>query len=179
MWLASDDGIKFKNSGLKWYEWQENQKSKKQVANSVNVSTLDSAVHFSDSDTESEISTYICAATSSSLNGAWGLDSMCSCYLTPYKNLFISRIVPTKIPIEVANGTTIYSKGSGDVRIQWKNPTLQRLCFTTIHNVLYVPDASISLMSLGMLAKKGHEMKCDSSSMTISASDGQLILQGV
>lgn len=76
---------------------------------------------------------------------------MCSCHLTSYKHLFIGKITPVRVPIEVANGSIIYSEGKGDVRIFWKqSQTSARICSTILLEVLYVPNASVNLLSLGV-----------------------------
>ena len=116
-WLLSNEGKNYKASGLKWHQWQEKHKTKAEQANAIRTASKTAKfVRYSDSESESEISTYLCASTSLPTSKiSWGLDTMCSCHLTLYKDVFIGNILPISVPIEVANGTTIYSAGKGDV----------------------------------------------------------------
>ncbi|KAI0993527.1 hypothetical protein K3495_g14657, partial [Podosphaera aphanis] len=158
------------------------KKNDSHKANAAFIKTMgdnSDIVSYSDSETESERSTYLCASVSKLSNKSWGLDSMCSCHLTPFKDAFISNIIPIRVPIEVANGTIIYARGKGDVRIHWKKSTFSRHTRSTIlRDVLYVPDASISLISLGMLSEKGQTFTCNSSDLMIYANDGKLLFRG-
>ena len=164
-------------------QWKESQRKKTETANSNIVNGLyfvSVAIRSSDNEYNSELSIYLCAATSISSIRAWGLDTMCSSHLTPCKDMFIGEITPTTVPIEVANGNTIYSKGLGDVRIFWKNPqSSQKIRSTILRNVLYVPDASISLISLGVLVDKGSKLNCDSNGMSVYSNAGKLLFKGV
>ena len=113
------------------------------------------------------------------MKNAWGLDTMCSCHLTPHKDAFIGKIKYRRVPIEVANGETIYSAGKGDVRIFWKtSKSSEHINSTIIRDVLYVPKSSISLISLGMLAEKGVTWTCDDTQMSLFK-NGDIILRGI
>lgn len=102
------------------------------------------------------------------------------CHLIPCKVPFIGNIVPQHIPIEVANGTIIYSEGKGDVRKFWKSSeTSTHLRPTVLRGVLYVPSASISLISLGELASKGSTLAVDSNSAFLYNKDGKFLLWGI
>ena len=119
-WLQTKEGINFKNSGLKWHQWKDLEKKTTDFANAAVLNNHPchcKQVQSLDSDSECERSIYFSAATSTNVKYNWGLDTMCSCHLTPYKHLFIGKIIPARVPIEVANGSTIYSEGKGDVRI--------------------------------------------------------------
>ncbi|KAI0994249.1 hypothetical protein K3495_g13934 [Podosphaera aphanis] len=74
-WLATEEGRKFKQSGLKWYKWRELEKDKKYCANSsmaVNtcMTPKGNIVDFSDSESI-ENSAYLSASGSSLTSGAW------------------------------------------------------------------------------------------------------------
>lgn len=181
-WLATQEGSDFKKSGLKWHQWRVS-KNNSQGANAVNLKNevVDcNPVSSFDNDSEFEKSTYLCAAANSDPKLNWGLDTMCSCHLTPRKDAFVGKIMPTRVAIEVADGTTIYSEGKGDVRIFWKSSTSSHLLRSTIlRGVLYVPDASISLISLGALVEKGVIWNCDSSALSIWSKDKCLLFRGI
>lgn len=116
-WSITDEGNRFKNSGLKWYEWETNIKN---MLNSKIAVTKKDTTSALNNHENNDFSTYLCAIASSSMKNAWGLDIMCSCHLIPHRDAFISQIKYFRVPIDVANGETIYLAGKGDIRTFWK-----------------------------------------------------------
>ncbi|KAI1004074.1 hypothetical protein K3495_g4136 [Podosphaera aphanis] len=179
-WLATEEGRKFKQSGLKWYKWRELDKDKKYFANSsMAVNTCmtpeGNIVDFSDSESIENS-----ASGSSLTSGAWGLDTMCSCHLIPHKDAFIGELRPVRLPIDVPNGSIIYSEGRGDVRIYWNNNfSSQHPRSTILRDVLYVPKVSINLISVGALTDKRHTWNCSNTDMHIYTKYGRLLFRGI
>ena len=133
-WLSTLKGKEFKTSGLKWYEWQEIKKNKREQAHATGpIVRCPQVVKYSDSESESERSTYLCASSPSlTSKRIWGLDIIRSCHLTPFKDVFIGENLPSRVPIEVDNGTIVYSVGRADVRIYWKNSSAFKRTRSTI-----------------------------------------------
>lgn len=81
---------------------------------------------------------------------------MCSCHFTLHKDLLISSLKYSRVPIEASNGETIFSVGKGDVRVFWKKSKLSDQINPIIkRDILYVSKSSISPISLDMIAEKG------------------------
>ena len=76
------------------------------------------------------------------------LDSGATIHCTPYKGDFENLTPITLRSIKGINGSNIMAIGSGDVKIHAKNG----LTFT-LHDVLYVPQATIRLISVGKLVR--------------------------
>ena len=88
--------------------------------------------------------------------------------LNPLTDAFISQISSVKVPIQIADGTTIHSEGKGDVRIFWKRSEASKhLKSTILRDVLYVPKASVNLISLGTLSEKGSTLVCKGKDMLV------------
>jgi len=92
----------------------------------------------------------------------WYVDSCASQHMSPDKNLF-SDFSDKKsgISFTVANKEKIFSAGSGNVSVKVKDSEEIK----SISDVLYVPDASANLLSVGAAVEKGL-------SVVFSKSDG-------
>ncbi|KAI1005271.1 hypothetical protein K3495_g2951 [Podosphaera aphanis] len=68
-WLATEERKSFKSSGLSWHQWKEGKMNIFHQANAANIrATINdfNVVRYSDSESESERSTYLCARASKS-----------------------------------------------------------------------------------------------------------------
>lgn len=77
------------------------------------------------------------------------LDSGTTIHCTPHKGDFKKLTPITLRLIKGINGSNIMAIGTGDVKMHAKN----RLTFT-LHDVLYVPQATIQLISIGNSSEK-------------------------
>ncbi|KAI1004178.1 hypothetical protein K3495_g4036 [Podosphaera aphanis] len=85
----------------------------------------------------------------------WFLDTCASRHITPNRVLFKSgSLKPYRISIKCADNKFIVSDGIGDVELIWEDDNRSARSLT-IRDVLYIPNASDNLISIGMLVKKG------------------------
>ncbi|RKF81555.1 hypothetical protein GcC1_024035, partial [Golovinomyces cichoracearum] len=125
------------------------------------------------SSTESIASGYLCVASlnsepsetkksqlEDSTKLSWLLDTAASQHITNRKDVFEKSIQSSNQQIIVANGQIIQAQGRGSILIPWESsqakPKLLR-----IRDVLYVPQASENLLSLGQLNKNGISFRTD------------------
>jgi len=85
---------------------------------------------------------------------SWNADSGASSHMTPHRH-WMRNYKPYKVPIQLANGDTIYSAGVGSVLFQpvVHGKTLRAVEFT---EVLHVPDLRNNLISVLFLSKHRH-----------------------
>ncbi|KAI0994484.1 hypothetical protein K3495_g13698 [Podosphaera aphanis] len=85
----------------------------------------------------------------------WYLDTCASRHITPNRDLFKSgSLKPYRISIKCADNKFIVFGGIGDVELIWENDNRSARSLTK-RDVLYIPNASDNLISIGMLVKKG------------------------
>ena len=72
-----------------------------------------------DSDSESEASTYPPSDARVKSSPQWYLDSCASVHITPCRDQFITKLSPSRLLVEIADGSEVRSKGKGDVRISY------------------------------------------------------------
>ena len=87
----------------------------------------------------------------------WLLDSGATSHMCCEKSLF-KELKPYQSSIKVGDGRTVKVNGKGTIKCKAKinNKETHNL---TINDVLYVPDLSLNLISIGKLAEKGHEIR--------------------
>lgn len=109
--------------------------------------------------------------TTSSPRITWLLDSGASIHMTPDRSAFSGELEPSSRTIQVANGSVITAKGKGEVIIEWQNETTGQPRKVQIKDVLWVPQSSESLISLGLLNERGVEFSTNKDSMTLTLGD--------
>ena len=94
-------------------------------------------------------------------SSSWNADTGASSHMTPHRHWF-QQYSPHVVPVRVANGTIIYSKGMGSVEFQ---PMIDGHPARPIifHDILHVPGLSSNLLSLFHLTRtKGYVVNiCD------------------
>lgn len=85
----------------------------------------------------------------------WYLDTCASTHISNCKDQFIRELKPSSAKISVAKSkVSVTAKGIGDVRIFWLGTDLV-VNSTIVRDVLYVPEASDCLLSVGKLEDRG------------------------
>ena len=120
-----------------------------------------------DSDSESEASTYPPSDARVKSSPQWYLDSCASVHITPRRDQFITKLSPSRLLVEIADGSEVRSKGKGDVRVSYISHE-GRVKSTIIRGVHYVPEAASSLLSVGTLEDRGASVAVDSLGRRIS-----------
>ena len=124
------------------------------------------------SDSESEKSTYQPSNTKVNAPPQWYLDSCASVHITPCREQFISTLLPSRLRVEIADGSEVQSKGKGDVKIVYVSQN-GRARSTIVRGVHYIPDAASSLLSVGELEDRGARVDVDSPKETITITRDQ------
>ena len=91
----------------------------------------------------------------------WSVDSACTAHITNNISVINKKTIKNMITnIETANGQIMKSPlmGNADVRVRDSNGTVFKL---GLKNVLYVPQASSNLISVGELLKNSHRLIFD------------------
>ena len=109
----------------------------------------------------------------------WYLDSCASTHISNRKDQFIGELKPSSTKISVAKSkVSVIAKGEGDVRIFWLGADLV-VNSTIVRDVLYVPDASDCLLSVGKLEDRGTEAEVKSAKRSILLRrNGNTIMRG-
>ena len=108
----------------------------------------------------------------------WYLDSCASVHITPCREQFITTLSPSRLRVEIADGSEVQSKGKGDVRIFYVSQE-GRARSTIVRGVHYIPEAASSLLSVGELEDRGARVVVDSLGKTITITrDGKEVLFG-
>lgn len=100
-------------------------------------------------------------------SSVWSVDSACTVHICAQKSAFnASTLQPRRTRIQIANGSYMTSTHVGEVTINTvsKHGTRQKL---TLDGVLYVPQASSNLISVGRLLHNQNRLVFDNSSCTI------------
>lgn len=118
------------------------------------------------SDSESEKSTCLLSNAKVTAPPQWYLDSCASVHITPCREQFISTLSPSRLRVEIADGSEVQSKGKGDVRIFYVSQE-GRTRSTIVRGVYYVPEAASSLLSVGELEDRGARVVVDSLRKTV------------
>ena len=118
------------------------------------------------SDSESEKSTCLLSNAKVTAPPQWYLDSCASVHITPCREQFISTLSPSRLRVEIADGSEVQSKGKGDVRIFYVSQE-GRTRSTIVRGVHYVPEAASSLLSVGELEDRGARVVVDSLRKTV------------
>src|ERR1700710_553683 len=71
------------------------------------------------SDSGSEKSTYLCSNAKVKAPPQWYFDSCASVHITPCRGQFVSALSPSRLRVEIVDGSEVQSKGKGDVRISY------------------------------------------------------------
>jgi hypothetical protein len=96
----------------------------------------------------------------------------------PSLGQFVSALSPSRLRVEIADGSEVQSKGKGDVRIACVSQE-GRTRSTIVRGVHYIPDAVSSLLSVGELEDRGARVIVDSPGKTITVmKDGKEVLFG-
>lgn len=119
------------------------------------------------SDSESEKSICLLSKAKVTAPPQWYLDSCASVHITPCREQFISTLSPSRLLIEIANGSEVQSKGKGDVRISYVSKE-EKPRSTIVRGVHYVPEAVSSLLSVGELEDRGARVVVDSPGKTVT-----------
>lgn len=84
-------------------------------------------------------------------SNSWNTDTGASSHMTPRRSWF-QEYRPYRVPVRLANGQVIWSRGRGSVIIRPRvgESTLPLVTFT---NVLHVPDLAVNLLSVLTLTK--------------------------
>jgi hypothetical protein len=100
-------------------------------------------------------SSFIAAAKNQALPEKWYVDSGSSNHITPNKKSIskFSTNAP-QVDITSANNEVITSQGVGNVPIVLKNSET----VSEITNVLYGPDATVNILSISSIVKRGYCM---------------------
>ncbi|KAI0992360.1 hypothetical protein K3495_g15826, partial [Podosphaera aphanis] len=125
------------------------------------------------SSSESIASGYLCVASinsepsetkksqlENSTKLSWLLDTAASQHITNRKDVFEKSIQSSNQQITVANGQMIQAQGIGSILIPWES-NQAKAKLLRIRDVLYVPQASENLLSLGQLNKNGISFRTD------------------
>jgi hypothetical protein len=109
----------------------------------------------------------------------WYLDTCASTHISNRKDQFIGELKPSSTKISVAKSeVSIIAKGVGDVRIFWLGTDLV-VNSTIVRDVLYVPEASDCLLSIGKLEDRGSEVETKSAKRSILLRrNGNIIMRG-
>jgi hypothetical protein len=102
----------------------------------------------------------------------WYLDSCASVHITPCREQFISTLLPSRLRVEIADGSEVQSKGKGDVRIVYVSQN-GRARSTIVRGVHYIPEAASSLLSVGELEDRGARVDVDSLGKAIAITRDQ------
>ena len=119
------------------------------------------------SDSEPEKSTCLLSKAKVTAPPQWYLDSCASVHITPCREQFISALSPSRLSVEIADGSEVQSKGKGDVRIFYVSRE-GRTRSTIVRGVHYVPEAASSLLSVGELEDRGARVVVDSLGKTVT-----------
>jgi hypothetical protein len=129
-------------------------------------------------DSESESSDYPRANTARVKDPQWYLDSCALIHLTARKDQFITKIQPVNTSMEIADSSTVGSKGKGNVKIAYVSQNGKQRS-TIVKEVHYIPQAESSLLSVGEFEDSGAQVVVDSPGKTVTITrDGKELLYG-
>lgn len=104
----------------------------------------------------------------SMFNNVWVWDCGCSQHVTPDRSAFVDfRKLSNQKPVKGLAGSLI-SIGIGTVCLYCtgiNGPRILQLC-----NVLYIPEATVSLISQGQIHRQGHHLKITSNGIKVGTS---------
>jgi hypothetical protein len=176
-WLLSDEG-KYYLMGQKLKEQKNSKKSntREEDANMARFQEL--------SDSESEFASAYskfpeAAMMSKIAMPQWYLDTCASTHISNRKDQFIGELKSSNVKISVAKtNASVTAKGIGDVRICWLG-TDHVVNSTIVRDVLYVPEASDCLLSVGKLEDRGSELEIKSAKRSILLRrNGNIVIRG-
>ena len=165
-------GMHFKHDCVVWRQtkagkaWLASAEGKAKAA-LESKETARAAKALEASDSESEKSTCLLSNAKVTAPPQWYLDSCASVHITPCEEQFISTLSPSRLLIEIADGSEVQSKGKGDVRISYVSQE-GRTRSTIVRGVHYVPEAASSLLSVGELEDRGARVVVDSLGKTVT-----------
>ena len=176
-WLLSDEG-KYHLMGqkLKAQRISKNNETKEENSKMARVQEL--------SDSESGYPS-VCSETpeavmiSKTTLPQWYLDTCASAHISNRKDQFISELKPSTTKISVAkSNASVTAEGVGDVRIFWLGTDLV-VNSTIVRDVLYVPEASDCLLSVGKLEDRGSEVETSSAKRSVLLRrNGNIVMRG-
>jgi hypothetical protein len=176
-WLLSDEG-KYHLIGLKLKAQRMSKKSEtaEDDAKMIRFQELsDSESGYSSACSNSSHTVMMSKATVPQ----WYLDTCASTHISNRKDQFIGELQPSSVRISVAKSKVLVAaKGVGDVRIFWLGTDLV-VNSTIVRDVLYVPEASDCLLSIGKLEDRGTELETKSAEKSILLRrNGKAIMRG-
>ncbi|KAK2439455.1 putative mitochondrial protein [Trifolium repens] len=104
-------------------------------------------------------------------NEDWYLDSGCSNHMTSHREWLTSFDASQKTSIKLADGRKLAAEGIGNIVIKSKKGGK-----VIISEVIYVPDMSCNLLSLGQLVEKGFSVKLEDSALKLFDKMKNLVL---
>ena len=113
------------------------------------------------------------SALSATKDDGWVVDSGATNHIANNKNSFneFRDIIP--MPIRLANNTTVNALATGTVNLQLRSPSGIEL--VTLHDVLYIPEIHVNLLSVKASAKKGVNFTFADSRCTITSASGVVL----
>jgi hypothetical protein len=165
-------GMHFKHDCVVWRQtkagkaWLASAEGKAKAA-LESKETARAAKALEASDSESEKSTCLLSKAKVTVPPQWYLDSCASVHITPCREQFISALSPSRLRVEIADGSEVQSKGKGDVRISYVSQEGGTRS-TIVRGVHYVPEAASSLLSVGELEDRGARVVVDSLGKTVT-----------
>lgn len=144
----------------KYKDWKKNKdtKQEEEKVNSV-VNAPDEDCHWA-----------FVAASSTSTEGLWLLDSGATCHIVNHRDFFDNLDDTVREVVYVANGAKVVAKGRGRGVMKVVDDK-NRCRVITVEEALFVPEMNTNLLSVKMLVRKGYVVTFDSKGATI-ARDG-------
>jgi len=92
----------------------------------------------------------------------WLMESGCSNHMTCKKSLFYSLDCSAIIKINLGDHTPVPTQGKGTIHLLTKHNQKK-----VIHDVYYVPNLKVNLISVGQLMQNGYDVRFHDTSCTI------------
>ncbi|CAF0996316.1 unnamed protein product [Brachionus calyciflorus] len=112
------------------------------------------------------------ASLNSEAKNIWLLDSGATNHLCCIKSMF-SDLKPHSSKVKVGDGRDLEVMGIGNIKAKIKSKN--DLKSITIENVLYVPELSVNLISIGKLSRKGFKIIFEREKCNIVSNDETII----
>ena len=111
--------------------------------------------------------------SSEASDSEWVIDSGCTMHMTPNKEWFSKLEPPSYNCIVVGNGARVPVEGEGSVII-----TTSQGLSVSLDRVLYVPQLTVSLLSVSVMDKAGMEVSHKKGKCKIKREDGSVVVEG-
>lgn len=116
---------------------------------------------------------FIAGDSTATSGTGWIIDSAASGHMSPNKELFNSLVTLSESEVIVANNKRLSVEGKGTITVSVLiNDNVREI---TVHDVLYVPELGVNLLSVRKITERGYVVEFRKNVCKITDTDGDLV----